>query len=130
MADSVETLGVDLRTRVKKLGAKEQARRKKCRLRFSIIKKSKAFQKNYMKMGVKKLLRAGLASKNLGSTCSGFGLCRKIEIEEADGSSSGQKEYDLFVLVHGSIWPRSRGGTFHFGHSVLRRGSPDRKMAS
>ena len=27
LADSVETLGVDLSTRVKKLGAKEQARR-------------------------------------------------------------------------------------------------------
>ena len=34
MADSVETLAVDLGTRVKKLGAKEQARRKKCKLRF------------------------------------------------------------------------------------------------
>ena len=43
MADSVETVGVDLRTRVKRLGANEQARRKKCKLRFSIIKKKKAF---------------------------------------------------------------------------------------
>ena len=30
VADSVETLGVDLRPRVKSLGAKEKARRKKC----------------------------------------------------------------------------------------------------
>ena len=60
LADSVETLGVDLRTRVKRLGAKEKARRKKCKVRFSIIKKSKAFHKNYMKVGVKKLLRAGM----------------------------------------------------------------------
>ena len=30
MADSVETLGVDLRTGVKRLGAKEKSRRKKC----------------------------------------------------------------------------------------------------
>ena len=60
MADSVETLGVDLRPKVKKLGAKEQARRKKCKLTFSIIKKNKAFQKSYMKVGVKKLLRAGM----------------------------------------------------------------------
>ena len=29
LVDSVETLGVDLRTRVKRLGAKEKARRKK-----------------------------------------------------------------------------------------------------
>ena len=31
MADSVETLGVDLRTRVKKLGAKESARKRSAR---------------------------------------------------------------------------------------------------
>ena len=58
LADSVETLGVDWGTRVKSFGAKEKARRKKCKVRFSLIKKIKAFQKNYMKVGVKKLLRA------------------------------------------------------------------------
>ena len=58
MADSVETLGVGLRTRVRSLGAKEKARRKKCKVRFSLIKKNKAFQKNCMKMEVKKPLRA------------------------------------------------------------------------
>ena len=51
MADSVETLGVDLRTRVKNLGAKEKARRMKCKVRFSLIKENKAFQKNFMKVG-------------------------------------------------------------------------------
>ena len=50
LADSAETLGVDLRTRVKRLGAKEKARRTKCKVRFSIIKKTKAFRKNYMKV--------------------------------------------------------------------------------
>ena len=35
LADSVGTLGVDLRTRVKRLGAKEKARRKTCKVRFS-----------------------------------------------------------------------------------------------
>ena len=39
LADNMETLGVDLRTRVEKLGAKEKARRKKCKVRFSVIKK-------------------------------------------------------------------------------------------
>ena len=57
-ADSVETLGLELRTRVKTLGAKEKAIRKKCKVRFSIIKKNKTSQKNCMKVGVKKLLRA------------------------------------------------------------------------
>ena len=60
VADSVDTLGVDLRTRVKRLGAKEKARRNKCKVRFSLIKKNKAFQKSHMKVGVKKLLRAGM----------------------------------------------------------------------
>ena len=55
LAGSVETLGVDLRTRVKRLGAKENARRKKCNVRFSIIKKIKTFRRS-----AKKLLRAGV----------------------------------------------------------------------
>ena len=60
----------------------------------------------------------------------GFGTHRKIDIEEADGSSSGHTEYNLAVLVHGSTWPRSRGGTFHLGHAVLGRRSLNGKMAS
>ena len=57
---SADTLGVDFRTRVKNFGAKEKARRKKCKLRFSLLKKNKAFQNSYMKVGVKKLLRSGM----------------------------------------------------------------------
>ena len=60
LADSVETLGVNLRKRVKRLGAKEKARRKKCKVRFSLIKKNKALQKSYMKVRVKKLLCVGM----------------------------------------------------------------------
>ena len=37
MAENVETLGVDPRTKTKKLGAQEMASRKKCDLRFSLI---------------------------------------------------------------------------------------------
>ena len=67
LADSVDILGVDLRTRVKKLGANGKARRKKCRVRFSLIKKNKVFQKSCKNVGVKKLLRAGYDdSKDLG----------------------------------------------------------------
>ena len=58
LADSVETLGVDFKTKIKNLGAKEKARRKKCKARFSLIKKG--FQKSYMKVSVKKMLRAGM----------------------------------------------------------------------
>ena len=36
IADSVEPLGVDLRTRVERLGAKKKTRRKTCKVKFSI----------------------------------------------------------------------------------------------
>ena len=39
LTDSVETLGVDLRTRVKRPGAKEKARTKKCKVTFSLLEK-------------------------------------------------------------------------------------------
>ena len=76
-ADSVGTLGVDLRTRIKRLGAKE-------------------LQSDILGMG----------------PCSGDGSRGKVQIEETDGSSSGQKECDLFVFVYGGIWPGSRRGAF------------------
>ena len=59
MATSVETIGADLRTRSKQLGAKEQSRRKKCEVKFSIIRTNRIFEKSYMRTGVRKLLRTG-----------------------------------------------------------------------
>ena len=41
-------------------GVKEKTRRKKWKVRFSLLKRNEAFQKSYMKVGVKKLLRAGM----------------------------------------------------------------------
>ena len=38
LADSVETLGVDLRTKVNSLCVKEKVRRKKFKVRFSLMK--------------------------------------------------------------------------------------------
>ena len=40
MTKSVETFGVDLRTRTKLLGAKEKTRRQKCEVRFSLFRKN------------------------------------------------------------------------------------------
>ena len=65
LAGSVETLGVDLRTRVKKVGSKRKTEeRKNCKVRFSLTKKKETFQNSYMKVGdgrrVKKLQRAGM----------------------------------------------------------------------
>ena len=57
---SVETLGVDLRTRITQSGAKEKARRKKYDVRFSLIKENRICQKNYMMTGVRELVRTVL----------------------------------------------------------------------
>ena len=61
LATSVGTLGVDL----KQPGAKETARRKKCDVWFSLTRKNEVFQKNYMRIGVGKLLRMGLVSERV-----------------------------------------------------------------
>ena len=129
---SVETLGVDLRTRVKKLGAKEEARRRKCKVRFSIIKKNKAFQKNYMKVGVKKLLRAGMVpARTWRVHAVGIAPTERLKIEETGGSISGQKRARLLLsFFHGSVWPGSGRRAFHHGHPVLGRRSLDWKMAA
>ena len=60
MADIVESLGVDLRTRVK-FGSERTA------VRFSLIKRNKAFQKNYMNVGGQEVVTSGYgASKGRG----------------------------------------------------------------
>ena len=106
LADSVETLGVDLRTKIERLGAKEIARRKKCRVRLSLIKKNKAFQKEELDEGrIKKLLRMGLvparAWKSLQWDCSR----RKIlKLRRQMAAAAGKKGVDFAFLVLGSVW--------------------------
>ena len=58
LATSVEMLGVDLRTKTQAVGSEEEARRKKCDVRFSLVKK-----KSVLRIGVRKLLRTGLRER-------------------------------------------------------------------
>ena len=66
------TLGVDLRTITKELGATEKARRKKSDVRLFITKKNRVFQKNFMWTDEVKQMRLGLvpASRRRGSAVS------------------------------------------------------------
>ena len=96
LADSVGTLGVDLRTRVKRLGANEKARRKKCKVRFSIVQKNKSLPEILMRGGVKKLSRAGMMpARTWGAHAVGMSPTERLNIEETDGSCGGKKEYNL-----------------------------------
>ena len=91
-------------SRLENLGAKEKARRKKCKVRFSLIKKNEAFQKNSMSEGGGQEVATSGYGASMVSSCSRDGSYGKVQIEEADGSSSGQQEHDLFVPFHGSVW--------------------------
>ena len=60
LADSVETLGMGLRMKTKKFGAKEKAERSKCDVKVMLTEKNRAFQKSGMRGGVRKVLSMGL----------------------------------------------------------------------
>ena len=90
LAESVGALKVDLKSQTKQLGAKEKARRKKCHVRFSLIRKHRVFETSYMKTGVRKVLRTGLIPASAWGG-QAVGTHMKVEIEEADGGSSRRK---------------------------------------
>ena len=130
MAEGVETLGVDFRTRVKNLGAKEKARRNKCDVWFSLIKKNKAFQKNYMKVGVKKLLRAGMVpARTWGVHAVGIASTERPKWRRQIAAAAGKKNTTSLSLpmeAFGlSIWRRA----LCCGLPDLGRRGMDRKMA-
>ena len=104
MADGVETLGVDLRTRVKRLGTKEKARRKKCSARFSLIRKNKAFQKISMK--VEEVAQNGSGtSASVESASSGNCPTERLKLRRQMSEAAAGKEestsFSLFMEVFG-----------------------------
>ena len=60
----------------------------------------------------------------------GYGSYGEVEIEETDGSSSGQKEYDFPVLFSLKQMALKYRRNFPPGHSVLGRRRLDGKVAS
>ena len=88
---SVENLGVDLRMSTKQLGAKEKPRRKKCDVRFSLIRKHRIFQKNYRRTGVRKLLRTVLARAWRGEAV-GIAPRERLKLRRQMAAAAGKKE--------------------------------------
>ena len=74
MANSVETLGVDLRARVKRLGVKQKARRKKCKVRLSLIKKKKALPVELHEGGGQEQQRAKKSTTSWSLFMEAFGF--------------------------------------------------------
>ena len=97
-AESVETLGVDLMTSTKQLGAEEKAGRKIDDVRFSLIKKNRVFQKNYVRIGVGTLLRTGFVlARGLGGQAVGVAPTERLKLRRqmAAGKRIGRA---FFVL--------------------------------
>ena len=83
---SVETLGVDLRTRTQQ------------EVSYEIL----AHQKFYMRTGVRKLLRTGLVPSRVWRGQAVGIAPTEVEIEEACGSSSRQEGCGVALTLHGS----------------------------
>ena len=82
---------------------KEKARRRKCKVSFSIIKNNKAFQKNCMKVEVKKLLRAGMMpARTWGAHAVGISPTARLKLRGQMAAAAGKESTDIPVFVHGS----------------------------
>ena len=90
MTTSVESLGVDLGTKTKQLGAKEKTRRKKCEVRFSLTKKNIIFEKSYMRFGREKVAEDRLGPcESVMRPGSWYGV--QTQVEETYGSTAAGK---------------------------------------
>ena len=99
MAQSVATLGVDLRTQPSNW--ERNRGREERNVRFSLTRKNRVFQKSHMRG--EEVVEDQLGScKSVERTSRGYGTHRKVEIEKGDGSSSRQEGVGVAFLVLGS----------------------------
>ena len=88
-------MSVDLRTRTKQLGTKEKTRRKKSYSDLS--------EKIHEDLGENAVQNRFGFRESVERTSRGHRVHRKVEIEEADGSSSSRKEgIGVALIFHGS----------------------------
>ena len=100
------TLGVDIENESKGVGSQRNSEKEEVQGEILVYQEEQCLPKELHEGGCQEVVMSGYgASKNVVSTCGGGGSYRKIKIEEADGSSSRQKEHDLVVIVFGSVWP-------------------------
>ena len=92
VAMSVETLGVDLRTRTKLLEAKERSRRQKCEV-ILVYEENRIFQKSHMRTGMRKLSRTGLVpARAWGGQAVGIAPTERLKLGRQIAAAAGAKE--------------------------------------
>ena len=129
MAGSVENAG----SRLENLGAKEKAKRKKCNVRFSLLKKKKAFQKNYVKVERSKSCceRVWCRQERGGGMLQGRLQTERLKFRRHVAGAAGKKSttsLSLFMEAFGLAVEEELSAVAT--HPDLGKGSMDWKMAS
>ena len=74
-------------------------------MRFSLIRKNKGFQKNYMKVGGQEVVTSGYgASQDVGSSRSGMGPTERLKLRRQMAAAAGKKSapsLSLFMEAFG-----------------------------
>ena len=110
---------------------KKKQRRRKCKVRLSLSKKNMAFQKNYMKIGVKKLSRAGMVpARTWRVHAVGMAPTERLKLRRQMATAAGKKRTSSLSLFMEAYGLEVEEELSTLGHSVLGRRSLDRKMAS
>ena len=107
IADSVDSLGFDLRTRVKIVGVRKKKREDRSVGSDSRSSRriDKSLSKELYESGVKKLLRAGMMPPRTWEVHAlGMAPTERLKLRRQMAAAAGKKEYDFSVLIHGSIW--------------------------
>ena len=83
---------------------KEEARRKRCTVRISLIRKNKTFQKSYMKIAVRKLLTTGLVlARASRGQAVGIAPTESFKLRRQVAAAAGKEEsvsLSLFLDVN------------------------------
>ena len=130
VADRVETLGVDLETRVKRLGVKEKNDKEEVQGEILAHQEEQGLPKELDEGAVKKLLRAGMVpARTWGVHAVEMALTESLNMTRQMAAAAGKRIGDLAVLVYGKLWPRGGRRALYCGCSDLGRRGVDWQMA-
>ena len=93
-------------------------RRRKERSAIFAYQENQVFHENYMRTGVRMLLRTGLVpARAWRGQAVGISPAEKAEVEEASGSSSRKEGVGFALTYHGSEQVGSGGRILYHGHA-------------
>ena len=99
-------------------------------MRFSFVRRNLVFQKNFLRVGVRKLLRMGLVPARLWRTSRWHRACSKAEVVEADCCSSRQERVCVVISLRGGESFGGGGQLIYHGHALLGDRCVDGQMAT